>query len=98
MTVATGEPGRILSRDAQGRVLVSRERRAHARRGFYEALDHAPKEAGWILIQIGHLVISTTSKEDYAVNRRAQRCEMLIAPGRACPFATGSIGSCNGGT
>jgi len=28
---------------------------AHARRGFYEALDHAPKEAGWILIQIGHL-------------------------------------------
>ena len=29
---------------------------AHARRGFYEALDHAPKEAGWILIQIGHLL------------------------------------------
>jgi transposase len=28
---------------------------AHARRGFYEALDHAPKEAGWVLIQIGHL-------------------------------------------
>jgi Transposase IS66 family len=28
---------------------------ARARRGFYEALDHAPKEAGWILIQIGHL-------------------------------------------
>jgi transposase len=28
---------------------------AHARRYFYEALDHAPKEAGWILIQIGHL-------------------------------------------
>jgi Transposase IS66 family len=24
---------------------------AHARRGFYEALDHAPKEAGWVLIQ-----------------------------------------------
>src|SRR5258708_32765408 len=28
---------------------------AHARRGFYEALDHAPKEASWVLIQIGHL-------------------------------------------
>jgi transposase len=28
---------------------------AHARRYFYEALDHAPKEAGWILIQIAHL-------------------------------------------
>jgi len=28
---------------------------AHARRYFYEALDHAPKEAGWILMQIGHL-------------------------------------------
>jgi transposase len=28
---------------------------AHARRGFYEALDHAPKEAGWVLIQIAHL-------------------------------------------
>jgi transposase len=28
---------------------------AHARRGFFEALDHAPKEAGWMLIQIGHL-------------------------------------------
>lgn len=28
---------------------------AHTRRGFYDALDHAPKEAGWILRQIGHL-------------------------------------------
>jgi len=28
---------------------------AHTRRGFYEALDHAPKEAGWILRQIGRL-------------------------------------------
>jgi transposase len=28
---------------------------AHTRRAFYEALDHAPKEAGWILLQIGHL-------------------------------------------
>jgi hypothetical protein len=28
---------------------------AHGRRGFYEAFDHAPKEAGWVLIQIGHL-------------------------------------------
>ena len=34
---------------------------AHARRGFYEALDHAPKEAGWVLIQIAHL---------YAIERR----------------------------
>jgi transposase len=28
---------------------------AHTRRGFYDALDHAPKEAGWVLRQIGHL-------------------------------------------
>ena len=28
---------------------------AHARCGFYEALDHAPKEAAWVLNQIGHL-------------------------------------------
>jgi transposase len=28
---------------------------AHTRRGFYDALDHAPKEASWILRQIGHL-------------------------------------------
>ena len=38
--------------------------RAHARCGFYEALDHAPKEAGWILIQIGHL---------YEIERRLRR-------------------------
>jgi transposase len=37
---------------------------AHARRGFYEALDHAPKEAGWILILIGHL---------YEIERRLRR-------------------------
>jgi transposase len=37
---------------------------AHARRGFYEALDHAPKEASWILIQIGHL---------YEIERRLRR-------------------------
>jgi len=37
---------------------------AHARRGFYEALDHAPKEAAWILIQIGHL---------YEIERRLRR-------------------------
>jgi transposase len=37
---------------------------AHARRGFYEALDHAPKEAGWILIQIAHL---------YSIERKLRR-------------------------
>jgi transposase len=37
---------------------------AHARRGFYEALDHAPEEAGWMLIQIGHL---------YEIERRLRR-------------------------
>jgi transposase len=39
---------------------------AHARRYFYEALDHAPKEAGWILIQIGHL---------YGIERRLRHQE-----------------------
>ena len=28
---------------------------AHARRGFFEAKESAPKEAGWILVQIRHL-------------------------------------------
>ena len=28
---------------------------AHVRRGFFEALDQAPKEPGWVLLQIGHL-------------------------------------------
>jgi transposase len=28
---------------------------AHARRGFYDALDHAPREAAWVLNQIAHL-------------------------------------------
>jgi transposase len=37
---------------------------AHVRRGFYEALDHAAKEAGWILVQIGHL---------YEIERRLRR-------------------------
>jgi transposase len=37
---------------------------AHARRGFYEALDHAAKEAAWILVQIGHL---------YDIERRLRR-------------------------
>ena len=27
---------------------------AHARRGFFEAKEPAPKEAGWILVQIRH--------------------------------------------
>jgi transposase len=39
---------------------------AQARRYFYEALDHAPKEAGWILIQIGHL---------YGIERRLRHQE-----------------------
>jgi integrase len=38
--------------------------KAHARRGFYEAFDHAPKEAAWIMIQIGHL---------YDIERRLRR-------------------------
>jgi transposase len=39
---------------------------AHARRYFYEALAHGPKEAGWILIQIGHL---------YGIERRLRHQE-----------------------
>jgi transposase len=69
---------------------------AHARRGFYEALDHAAKEAGWILIQIGH---STKLKEGYVVNGLAHRCEMLIATGRtdAALFCSpASLGSAAG--
>src|SRR5260370_26816699 len=28
---------------------------AHVRRGFFEALDQSPKQAGWVLLQMGHL-------------------------------------------
>jgi hypothetical protein len=28
---------------------------AHLRRGFFEALEQSPRQAGWILRQIGHL-------------------------------------------
>jgi transposase len=42
-------------RAAEGKPLILAGCWAHARRGFFEALDHAPKEAGWVLIQIGHL-------------------------------------------
>ena len=51
-------------RGAEGRPVLLAGCWAHARRGFYEALDHAPKEAGWILIQIGHL---------YAIERKLRR-------------------------
>ena len=37
---------------------------AHVRRGFLEALDQAPKQAGWILLQIGHL---------YRIERKLRR-------------------------
>jgi len=42
-------------RAGEGRPVLLAGCWAHARRGFYDALDHAPKEAGWILRQIGHL-------------------------------------------
>jgi transposase len=37
---------------------------AHVRRGFFEALDQSPKQAGWILLQIGHL---------YSIERKLRR-------------------------
>ena len=43
------------NRALQGRPVLLAGCWAHARRGFYEALDHAPKEAGWVLRQIAHL-------------------------------------------
>jgi hypothetical protein len=51
-------------RGSEGRPVLLAGRWAHVRRGFYEALDHAPKEAGWVLIQIAHL---------YAIERRLRR-------------------------
>jgi transposase len=42
-------------RASEGRAVLLAGCWAHTRRAFYEALDHAPKKAGWILIQIGHL-------------------------------------------
>ena len=39
----------------QGRPVLLAGCWAHTRRGFYEALDHAPKEAGWVMRQIAHL-------------------------------------------
>jgi hypothetical protein len=42
-------------RAAEGKPVLLAGCWAHTRRAFYEALDHAPKDAGWILLQIGHL-------------------------------------------
>jgi transposase len=42
-------------RGAQRQELILAGCWAHARRGFFEAKEPAPKEAGWILLQIGHL-------------------------------------------
>ena len=42
-------------RGADGRALILAGCWAHARRGFFEAKESAPKEAGWILVQIWHL-------------------------------------------
>jgi transposase len=51
-------------RASEGKTVLLAGCWAHTRRAFYEALDHAPKEAGWILIQIGHL---------YEVERRLRK-------------------------
>jgi transposase len=57
---------------------------AHARRGFYEARDHAPKEAGWVLIQIAHL---------YAIERKL-RCQRAGPALRAAYRASQSAPIC----
>jgi transposase len=51
-------------RASEGKAVLLAGCWAHTRRAFYEALDHAPKEAGWILIQIGHL---------YQIERRLRK-------------------------
>jgi transposase len=51
-------------RASAGRPVLLAGSWAHVRRGFYEALDHAAKEAGWILVQISHL---------YEIERRLRR-------------------------
>src|SRR6478736_48380 len=62
---------------------------------FYEALDHAPKEAGWILIQIGHL---------YGIERRLRHQEAGPAlreahrTSQSTPLYQQSIESCNVGS
>ena len=58
---------------------------AHARRGFYEALDHAPKEASWVLIQIGHL---------YDIERSLRRRRTSLAL-RDADRASQSVPICN---
>lgn len=46
---------------------------AHARRKFYEAKDSAPQQAGWVLLQIGHLYrIEARLKESRAGPRLRQ--------------------------
>lgn len=43
------------NRAREGKTLILAGCWAHVRRGFFEALDQAPQEAGWVLLQIGHL-------------------------------------------
>jgi transposase len=42
-------------RAQQGKVLTLAGCWAHVRRSFFEALEQAPQQAGWVLLQIGHL-------------------------------------------
>ena len=42
-------------REQEGQPVVLAGCWAHVRRGFFEAMDSAPKEAAWILVQISHL-------------------------------------------
>jgi hypothetical protein len=57
-------------------VLLAQMLGTHAQ-SLYEALDHAPKEAGWILLQIGN------SKNRWAPNRlhrRADEGDVALVP------------------
>ena len=74
-------------RAAQGRPVLLAGCWAHARRGFYEALEHAPKEAGWVLLQIAHLYdierklrqqrAGSTLRDAYRASQSAPICRRI---------------------
>jgi transposase len=51
-------------RASEGKAVLLAGCWSHTRRAFYEALDHAPKEAAWISIQVGR---SSTDKKEVSL-------------------------------
>jgi hypothetical protein len=109
MAFAAEEAGQILSQDAQGRVLVTRERRASLLAEYDRSGMSGVKFAQYIGVKYSTLAYwlqrrrQQRQKEKslvklYGANEPAMHYAMLTVPARAGSSACESNGSCNGGT